>query len=285
MDDQVPYLRRGSKLLETASSVLVSSSAYLNDPVLRDWVAVESLRRNGRDIAHTYFSPVLHKVLYALTDVPRVNALFEAERQTNPALDTWFQDRFVSSYTKADLARLPAGSIGRLLFDYVDRFNLELELVPPRDPGALYDYFLLRSAQTHDLEHIMCGAGFDHLGEIQPNFMRIASAFKFFSPELAGEVSKIVTLTFMTRHMRTMLHYPAAWPTVWRCMMSGMRIGEASDQVMLARYEDMLHLSPAEAREALGFREVEEIDTLAASDLYTEGLASELFGPEGGGRS
>ncbi len=35
-DADVPYLARGIRNVETVSSVLVSSSPYLNDPRLRD---------------------------------------------------------------------------------------------------------------------------------------------------------------------------------------------------------------------------------------------------------
>ena len=47
--DDIPYLARGVALLGTDSSVLISSSKYLNDPRLRDWIAKIALRRNGPD--------------------------------------------------------------------------------------------------------------------------------------------------------------------------------------------------------------------------------------------
>ena len=37
--DDIPYLARGVNLLGTDSSVLVSSSKYLNHPKLREWIA------------------------------------------------------------------------------------------------------------------------------------------------------------------------------------------------------------------------------------------------------
>ena len=44
------YLMRGIVPVATESSVLVSSSRYLNDPRVRDWVATHLLRRNGPDV-------------------------------------------------------------------------------------------------------------------------------------------------------------------------------------------------------------------------------------------
>ena len=37
MDDAIPYLLRGMRAVSTDSSVLVSSSRYLNDPRVRLW--------------------------------------------------------------------------------------------------------------------------------------------------------------------------------------------------------------------------------------------------------
>ena len=48
--DDIPYLLRGITQLSTASSTLISSSKYLNNAKLRDWVAAELLRRNGPDL-------------------------------------------------------------------------------------------------------------------------------------------------------------------------------------------------------------------------------------------
>ena len=48
--DDVPYLLRGITQLSTASSTLISSSKYLNNPRLREWVATELLRRKGPDL-------------------------------------------------------------------------------------------------------------------------------------------------------------------------------------------------------------------------------------------
>ena len=42
--DDVPYLARGVMPVETPSSVLVSSSKYLNNAALREWLAMILLR-------------------------------------------------------------------------------------------------------------------------------------------------------------------------------------------------------------------------------------------------
>jgi hypothetical protein len=43
------YFHKGIQHLTTPSSVLISSSKYLNSPELRDWIATHFMRRNGAD--------------------------------------------------------------------------------------------------------------------------------------------------------------------------------------------------------------------------------------------
>src|SRR5262245_52354735 len=84
------YLMKGLTRVATSSSTLVSSSKYLNDPRIRDWVATHLLRKNGPD-APTPSDPMpLVLALREVQDIEHINALFVAERRKNPALDAWF---------------------------------------------------------------------------------------------------------------------------------------------------------------------------------------------------
>ena len=47
--DNLAYLMTSVKPVTTQSSVLVSSSPWLNHPLLRDWISTQYLRRNGPD--------------------------------------------------------------------------------------------------------------------------------------------------------------------------------------------------------------------------------------------
>ena len=44
------YFLGGIRPVTTESSALVSSSKYLNEPAIRDWLALHFLRRNGPDL-------------------------------------------------------------------------------------------------------------------------------------------------------------------------------------------------------------------------------------------
>ena len=60
----------------TESSVLISSSPYLNHPQLRALIAQEMLRRNGAELPNTAYIPDVVKILMELENWPRIFQLF-----------------------------------------------------------------------------------------------------------------------------------------------------------------------------------------------------------------
>ena len=124
----VPYLMRGVMPVETESSVLVSSSKYLNHPRLREWIAMICLRKNGPDFppqAEMY--PVL-EILDSLRDHARIEEMFTAERKVNPALDRWFEEGFISKYQIDDFRDYPPGSVGRSFYDQMKGGDYEIQI-------------------------------------------------------------------------------------------------------------------------------------------------------------
>jgi uncharacterized caspase-like protein len=94
---------KGLTRVPTTSSTLVSSSRYLNDPRIRDWLATHLLRKNGPD-APTPSDPMpLVLALREVQDIGHINELFAAERKRNAALDTWFSEGYVSSFKREAL--------------------------------------------------------------------------------------------------------------------------------------------------------------------------------------
>ncbi len=269
--DDIPYLSRGAVSVTTSSSMLVSSSKYLNHPVIRDYVVNESLRRNGLDLPFTYFIPGLLTALEEVQDKARIDSLFAEARRGWPALDAWFAERPSCDLTKQRLAKLPPDSIGGILYSHVMSKGLDLEIVAPYDTTSDYDFWRLRSAHYHDLHHLLFGASFDHFGEIPSIFGRVSSYDKFFAPELAGELNVLSTFVMMSLIPRTHLHYPEFSSTLWFHIERGMRVGRDSDAWFLARYDDYLHLTPVEIRAAIGLRGVEEFDTTEESRRWGEG--------------
>lgn len=268
----------GRTKVPTASSVLVSSSPFLNDPRLREWIATESLRRNGADYPLLFGVPHMVDAIEEARDVDKVEALIAAERRANPALDRWFGERFISSFTLDDLAGNPPGSVGRLLFEHMESLDLSPELTKQRmidpawTPASDIEFFTLRFNQIHDFFHILGEVGFDVLSEIWPTGLVTGNIFTHISPDLAGELLRLNSLTTFPWMVRTMLHYPAAWPTLWRNMTHGYAAGQQSDLLFTARYEDIFHLPPAQARAAIGMRGVNgPLSSLEGSLIFGEG--------------
>lgn len=267
----VPYLARGWMPVETPSSVLVSSSKYLNNPALREWLAMILLRRNGADMPPQAEMHEFLPILESLRDHDRIEAMFDQERRENPALDAWFKEGFVSTYTIEDFSKYAPESLGGILYTQMTRGAYELQIVPWSEPKTQLQFYNLRSGQTHDFEHILTGGGFNFMGELAPYWYRLTNVFKFIrNPELAAELSMIQIFGSLRYTVRTMLHYPQVWPTCVNAIQRGMRVGQQSDALFMARLEDHFHLPLNEARAALGVRGAVDVDTDEAGAFWAE---------------
>jgi len=264
------YLAQGLRRVATESSGLVSSSKYLNSPRLREWVSTHLLRRNGPDMPVPSDNVELVASLNKIRDEAHVDALFERDRKTNPTLDRWLEERFMSTYDLPDLADLPPGSIGNRLYRFCVDNNAQLDIVPRKPPAGHFDFYTRRHLQVHDLEHIVTGGAFDSLGEVVPYWMSLSNYFKHLSPELAGELNVKYMFNAMRVLSRAILHYPESWPKMLECIAQGIAVGNASGPIFMFRYEEVLHLSPDEAREELGVRMAYDVDTREAAEIFVE---------------
>jgi len=271
----VPYLMRSVAPVGTDSSVLVSSSKYLNSARLREWVATILLRRNGPDIPPPAEMHEFLQILHELRDHDAIEAMFTAERKVNPALDAWFSEGFISTYAIEDFRGFAPGSLGGIFYRQMTEGDYQIQIVPWQEPKTQLDYYNLRSGQTHDFEHILCGGGFNSMGELVPYWFRLTNVFKHLhSAELAGELSVLQILGSLRYTVRTLLHYPAIWTTCVESIQRGMRVGQESDALFMAKLEDVFHLPIAEARHALGVRGAEDRDTSRAGDIFLGKLAA-----------
>jgi len=270
MADDLPYLARGAKPVATDSTVLVSNSDYLNEPRLRDWLATAYLRKSGKDSPTTLDAHKLYGILADIFDVPRIEELFTAERKRWPELDAWFAAGFSSNFTVEELLANPDGSLGHTFGRYLRDNGFEIDIVSRFVPRNQFEYFSLRSGQTHDLEHIVCGGGFDIIGELVPYFARLSNLPRFLDPELVGLINAGQLLGALRLVSRTGLHYQAAFPTALKAMRRGMDVGEQSGPYWMAKYEDVFHLPIEEARAALGIVGAVDLDSREASLLWPE---------------
>jgi ubiquinone biosynthesis protein Coq4 len=268
MDDKKPdysYLMQGIQKIPTQSSVLVSSSKYLNDPRIRDWVSTHLLRRNGPDVPTPSDSIQLVQILREVQDIDHINDLIAAERLQNPELDAWFAERFVSDFSLEDLKAFGPDTVGGIFYTQLSNNALDVNIVPPFTPRNDFEYFQLRAGQTHDLEHILGGGGFDFIGELVPYYMRLTNLFVHMSPELAGELSAFSIFGSTRIITRAVLHYPQTWLITQNAMERGAKVGRESKPIYMMKFEDVFAMTLDDAREALGVYGVEMVDTGPAS--------------------
>jgi ubiquinone biosynthesis protein Coq4 len=270
MVEDVPYLARGVQKRTTESSTLISSSAYLNEPRLREWVATAFLRRSGKDLPTSFDTHRLYPILFDILPLDRIEELFTQERKRWPELDRWFSKGFSSTFTIKDLLGYPPGSLGHVFGTYLADNNFEIDIVPRFEPKSQFEYYSLRSGQTHDLEHILCGGGFDILGELVPYYARLSNVPRFLDPELVGYINAGQLLGSLRVLARTGLHYQQSFPTALTAIRHGMDVGEQSGPFFMAKYEDVFHMSVSEAREALDIRGAVALDSREASLVWPE---------------
>lgn len=260
--NQIPYLMRGVMPVETESSVLVSSSKYLNNPRLRDWLAMIALRKNGPDFPPQAEMHEFLGILHELRDYDKIEDMFTAERKVNPELDAWFKEGFISDYKIEDFAQYAPGSLGGVFYEQMTGGDYEIQIVPWSEPKTQLEFYNLRSGQTHDFEHILFGGGFNFMGELVPYWYRLTNVFKHIrNQELAGELSVLQIFGSMRYTIRTMLHYPQVWMTAVNAIQRGIKVGQESDAIFLKKMETVFHLPLEEARAALGVRGAVDVDT------------------------
>jgi ubiquinone biosynthesis protein COQ4 len=269
-EDDLPYLQRGRKTVETISTGLISSSKYLNDYRIREWITNQCLKRYGRDMPSTYGIPMLIEAVREVQDHDRIEVLFNEARRTWPELDRWLDERWLSPLRRDDMKACPKGSLGGIWYHQLSTANLEVDIIPGFQPKTAFEYFFLRGVQIHDFMHILAGGEFNEVGEIIPSYLKYGNLFRWFSPELAGLLN--VQNTFLTGpvFIRTALHYPDLFTRMWDLANYAMIVGRESDALFLPRYEDWLDLPLEEARRKFGVRGAHACDTKAESQRLYE---------------
>jgi ubiquinone biosynthesis protein Coq4 len=274
MNDTPDFLLNITLPPQTDNSVLRSSSKYLNDPELREWVAMILLRKNGADYEPPREMGPLVAILHRLRDHDRIEDMFREERKTNPQFDAWMSEGFISNYKLEDFKDYPPETVGGKFYEYIYGNGYPLKLMSWTQPKTQLEFYNLRSGQTHDFEHILCGGGFNYMGELVPYWYRLTNVFKFINnKKLAGELSVIQILGSLRYTVRTILHYPQVWPVCVNAIQRGTKVGQESEALFMAKLEPVFDLPLAEARERLGVRGAEDVDTHAAGAFWADGAA------------
>lgn len=247
------YFNGAIKSIPTDSSVLISSSRYLNNAELRHLIAQEMLRRNGPDMPATAYIPEVAQQLMMLEDYPRIMALFEEEKARLPLFKQWCDNRLLSDFKKDEVRDCAPGTLGAALFNWMETSGYELDLFY-REIEVVNDltFYLRQAALNHDIEHMVTGFGPNHGGESALLNANLHSRSIYFHPELAGFFNRIQVYLRAKTSMKDVLHYPAALVIQLEAEHMGSIQGRNwKYPIMLAEWRKMVDWQLADIREEL----------------------------------
>jgi ubiquinone biosynthesis protein Coq4 len=219
------YFEGRPRPLDEYGSVLMTSSKFLNSPVLRDLYAQEGLRRNGDDVPVTYFVYQANKVFAELCDEPAVDALIAREKTLKPDFARWLDARRLTDFTLDELKGHKPGTLGRIVHDYfAGQPGFEMNFTHRAvQPTSDYKFLVKQRTLAHDIDHLVTGLGPNPVGEPALICCNLTAYYNYFSPELAGELTRMTGYLLSTGLMKTNLHYPQLMAT----MLEGVRMGIA----------------------------------------------------------
>ena len=252
------YFNGGIRQVETESSVLISSSKYLNNAELRNLIAQEMLRRNGPDLPNTAYIPEVAQILMMSEDFGRVMQLFEEEKARLPRFKEWCDKRALADFKKDEVKDCAPGTLGAALYDFMANSGYELDIFY-REIQVVNDltFYLRQTALTHDIEHIVSGFGPNHGGEVALLNANMHAKARYFHPELSAFLSRVATYLKAKTIMKDGLHYAEAMTLNLEAEYQGAVQGRNwKYPMMLADWRAMTDWKIADIREELGITPV-----------------------------
>lgn len=205
------YFNGAIRKIETTSSVLVSSSKYLNSAPLRALVAQEMLRRNGPDLPNTAYIPEVAQILHLLEDHADIVRLFEEEKARLPLFREWLDRRSLADFKVEEVKHCAPGTLGAALRSFMVDSGYELDVFF-REVQVVNDFtfYLRQTALTHDIEHMVTGFGPNHGGEVALLTANMHAKARYFRPELSAFFNRIASYLKAKTIMKDGLFYPEA---------------------------------------------------------------------------
>jgi ubiquinone biosynthesis protein COQ4 len=253
-DSEKSYFNGGIKTITTESSVLVSSSPYLNNAELRRLIAQEMLRRNGPDMPNTAYIPEVAQILVMMEDFGRIMALFEEEKARLPRFRAWCDKRALADFKKDDVKHCAPGTLGAALHDFMVNSGYELDIFY-REIQVVNDltFYFRQTALTHDIEHIISGFGPNHGGEVALITANMHGKARYFHPELANFFNRVQIYLKAKTIMKDGLYYPEAMALNLEAEFRGAEQGRNwKYPIMLADWRAMVDWKIDDIREELG---------------------------------
>ena len=250
----VDYYNGGMRTFTTESSVLVSSSRYLNHGGLRTLIAQEMLRRNGADLPNTAFIPQVAQILHEMEDMPTIIRLFEEEKQRLPEFKRWLDRRITSDFKVEEVKDFAPGTLGSVIYDFLANSGYNIDhFFQGMKIDSDYTFYLKERVFTHDIEHMITGFETNFCGEVALLSANARSLYGYFRPELASFINRVGTYLKAKTTMKMGLYYPQVMPE----MLEAEDIGSAQGKnwkmpLMIVCWRDHLDWKIEDIREEYG---------------------------------
>jgi ubiquinone biosynthesis protein COQ4 len=223
------------------SSVLISSSEFLNNPLYRDVFAQFALQRRGHDLPPTYLVPAMVKALTEVGNFKEYLGLIAEEKKKNAEFAAWLDRRRICRYEPAELARHAPGTFGEAVRKFVVESGMDMEFANKGEAATEFDYFKQQQSFSHDLEHLATGFAPNQFGEVALGICNCVINANYFSPKLAAHVTRGPMFLSVTSYSRVSHNYPAALPGYFEAMRQGIAAGQKLKKPLFMIYwEDYL---------------------------------------------
>jgi ubiquinone biosynthesis protein COQ4 len=250
--DDVEYMRGGSDFRST-SSILMSSSKYLNSPLIRDWICNEALRRPASDASTIARAPEFYQALDAVFDRETTARLFREDCERLPDLAAWLKERYVGAITYDQVAGAAEGTLGHRVKALLDS-GMKLYFGRLGEAESDFEYVRKRRSQVHDIEHIVTGFPATSIaGEMALSLTHIVSSHNYYQPRLAKETALTSTFYVSAWMLRTPLHSPEVMIALCDAMKRGVAMGERLKRPLyMEKWEEYLDWPLPELRAHFG---------------------------------
>jgi len=268
MDDaESSYLKGRGFAASSPTSLLLSSSKYLNHGRLRDVLVQEALRKSGQEVPLAFLVPDAMQAFEELKDHELIFRLLAEEKARKPEFARWLDARFVSRFTAESTASFGPGTLGARVHEFIENSGYAIDFLFLSEPRNDYEYLQKRLAQNHDVEHMVTGFGTDPCGENALMTCNGTSWLKYFSTELAGELCRFGVYLTMDNTIRAGMHYPRTLPVFYDAIRYGTEMGTALERpLVFIRWEDYFGWKIEDLRREFNIRS----PAAAASWAWTE---------------
>ena len=270
-EDFAYYNGAGSNFT-TESSVLISSSPYLNHPQLRSLIAQEMLRRNGAELPNTAYIPDVVKILMELENWPRIFQLFEEEKARLPEFKAWLEGRKVSLFRTEELAGAKPGTLRAVIHDFVVNSGYNMDhFFQGMEIKTDFDFYMKERTHTHDIEHMITGFETNHAGEVALLAANMRALYQYFVPELASFFNRVSSYLRAKTMMKSGLFYPESVKVELDAEDIGAAQGRSwKHPLFIIPYRDYLDWQVSDIREEFGITNPPEPGVWAWTNAVSE---------------